>query len=128
MNWKPTLGILLGIAIIGAIAITGNLDSSPNTHEMNVINDDSSNHTVYVSVTKNNETIFEETKELNGGQRWNVTTVNKSGTYQMHVRVDDEKTKTKEIELPIVEGDKRSFTDVRIADDGTVIVRTYWQQ
>jgi hypothetical protein len=122
------LGILLGIAIIGAIAITGTLDSSPNTHEMNVINDDNSTHTVYVSVTKNNETIFEETRELNGGQRWNVTTVNKSGTYQIHIRVDDETRKTEEIELPVEEEDKRSFTDIRITDDGTVTVRTYWQQ
>lgn len=128
MNWKLATGILVGISILGAIAMTGMLDSSSSAHEVNVINDDSSAHTVHISVTKENETVFEETSDLDGEERWSLTTVEKSGTYQVQVQVDNREPTTEKIEFPLTDGDTPSFTDIRITSDGEISLRTYWQQ
>lgn len=125
MGWKTTLSTLVGVSALAAVSATKMAETTRSVHEMNIVNGDGSSHAVDVLVTKDNKTVFGGTKALAGERRWNVTTIDTSGAYQLHVRVDGSTDATEGISLPVGDGERRSFTDVRITADGRIAVQTY---
>ncbi|PSQ17090.1 hypothetical protein BRD00_08650 [Halobacteriales archaeon QS_8_69_26] len=91
-------------------------------------NEDDSSHQVTVVVeASDGTTVHEETRSVSPGERWNVTTQTERGEYAVRVVPASGGGAETTYRLPLADGDRESFTTVRIRATGDVDVRSYWQ-
>lgn len=96
-------------------------------HDVTVVNDDDSTHEARVTITEGGSTVLDETRRIGPGSRWDVASIDEEGDYRVVVRTAEGGGVSTSYSLPLVEGDRKSFLDVRIEEDGTLGELLYWQ-
>jgi len=115
------LALLLAIPLLSGCASPRNQFSD---HRVSIVNSDDASHDVAFVIDSDGERLSNESFRLSANSSESLSTLNRSGRYTLRLTVDGERV-TRTVELPVVEGDRRSFTKFRIADDGTVSVQSY---
>jgi len=99
-----------------------------------VNNDGSTQQTTVTIQDSGGDVVFDKTYTLSPGDEENVTTQEDPGDYTLRVSTEStaagETTETADTTymLPLVSGDRESFTTIRIQEDGTIDIQTYWQE
>ncbi|SHK78291.1 hypothetical protein [Haladaptatus paucihalophilus] len=93
-------------------------------HRVSIRNSDDEPHDVAFVVEYDGERLSNESLRLSANSSEPLSTLNRSGRYTLRLTVDG-RTVSRTVELPVVEGDRRSFTEFTIADNGTVSVLNY---
>ncbi|WP_231184431.1 hypothetical protein [Haladaptatus sp. DYF46] len=114
-------GLLLAVPLLSGCASPRN--EFPD-HRVSIVNSDDASHDIAFVIEADGERPSNESFRLSADSSEPLSTLNRSGRYTLRLTVDGERV-TRTVELPVVEGDRRSFTEFRIADDGTVSVRSY---
>jgi hypothetical protein len=129
----------LSVLLIGIFLVLAGCAGSPGeeltkpfddevTHEVIVKNTGEASHTVAVEVRHGGETVLDEQRNLTGGAEWDVTTQSEAGNYTVVVSTGAGTTVNESYTLPLAEGDRKSFTTVRVNESGGLDVRTSWQE
>lgn len=96
-------------------------------HYVTVVNEDDSTHEVYVTITRDDSTVVDETSPVGAGDHWDVSTLDEAGDYRVVVETTGGGRVNESYTLPLVEGPRKSFHRVRIEADGSLEARVYWQ-
>lgn len=123
------LALLAMATLIGGGYTFMDPDQSTTHHEVILKNEDESAHHVAILIKHSEgDVVHNETREVSPGEEWKVTTQTEPGNYTIKVvpRSGGEKKAT--YSLPLADGDRKSYTTVRVRSTGEVDIRSYWQE
>lgn len=128
--YKAVITLLLAGSMVFA-GCTGSPGGNPANdevdHEVKVVNAENASHTVSVTIRRGGETVLDEERDIGEGAEWDVTTQSDPGSYTVVVTTESGDTVNESYTLPLAQGDRRSFTVVRVNESGGLEARTYWQ-
>jgi hypothetical protein len=120
MRWV-TLVVVLTIILSGC---TSAVQPDP-AHLVSVSNNDDNQHTVSLTVTGGNNTVFTESRTLPSGETHGFTTITESGTHRIEATTENRTTSTT-VDLPI-DGRPNSTTAISITENGSFSITTVGQ-
>lgn len=97
------------------------------THEVTAHNVQNSTVELTVEIQSEEETVLNTSQEVEPGEKWDITTQHKSGTYTISARTASGLEDTAEYSLPLAAGGKTSFARIT-TESGEIDIMVYYEE
>ena len=118
------------LLLVGCLLVAGCSGPTPIDrvdHHVQVLNNDDVPHEIRVVVTSGETTIANRTVVAQPGNSIRVASIDEAGDYRVVATTENGSRLEHSYSLPAAEGDRASFLEIYIEEDGTLGKMLYWE-